>query len=161
MLLVNRVHLPVDVKVEPEVEKVLMDRGVKAVLIEELSIPWRLAWRNRPRGKNPGQLDLALDRAVLIEVPEDAVVVVADRRERGDHQPTGAPHLGLVRPHVHMPPEDTVVLLVHADGVLDRVRLAVLVDQRGVEVVNLAQTVAAERERIDQCPKVELTAVEG
>ena len=43
-------------------------------------------------------------------------------------------------------PEDPVVLFVHADRVLDRVRLALFRRQHGVEVVDHAETVASELE---------------
>src|SRR5215216_8003617 len=60
-----------------------------------------------------------------------------------------------------MPPEDPVVFLVHADGVLYGIGLAVLIDQGRVEVVDLTQTIATERQRVDQRPEVQLTTVEG
>src|SRR5215211_8635317 len=37
----------------------------------------------------------------------------------------------------------------------------ILVDQRRVEVMDLAQAIATERQRVDQRPEVQLTTVEG
>src|ERR687898_73629 len=45
-------------------------------------------------------------------------------------------------------PEDARVLLMHADGVQDRHQLAERVDVRGVEVTNLAETVAPQLEAV-------------
>jgi hypothetical protein len=152
---------PVDVEVEPEVEEVLVDRGVQPVRVEELAVARRLTGGHRPRREDAGQLDLALDAAVLVEVPEDPVVVVADRRERRDDQPARPADVRPAGPHVLVPPERAVVLLVHADGVLHLERRAVLVDQRGVEVADLAEAVAPEGQRVDQRPEVQLAAVVG
>ncbi len=60
-----------------------------------------------------------------------------------------------------MLPSDPVVLLVHADGVGDDPRLALFVGHRDVDVVDLAQAVAAEREGLGHPPEAPLTGVEG
>ena len=59
-----------------------------------------------------------------------------------------------------MLPEDPVVLLVHADRVRDHPRLALLVRERRVEVVDLAEAVAAERERLRHAAEAPLARVE-
>src|SRR5215212_10533467 len=43
VLLVDRVHRSVDVEIEPEVEEVLVDRGIEPIRVEELSVAWRLS----------------------------------------------------------------------------------------------------------------------
>jgi hypothetical protein len=57
-------------------------------------------------------------------------------------------------------PEDAVVLLVHADRVADGVRLPAVVGEDGVEVVDLAQAVAAELERVGLLAEQVLPGVE-
>ncbi len=59
-----------------------------------------------------------------------------------------------------MLPEDPVVLFVHADRVVDHPRLAVLGRERGVEVADLADAVAAERERLRHAAEAPLPRVE-
>src|SRR3954451_22506919 len=112
MLLIDGVHQAIDVEVEPEIEEVLMDRRVQAILVEELAVARFIPWSYGSRREDAGQLHFTLDRAVLVEVPEDAVVVVADRREGRDHQSPGTSHLCHAGTHVQVPPEDAVVLLV-------------------------------------------------
>ena len=70
----------------------------------------------------PVSLTSQLDRAVLVEVPVEGVFVVADGDDERHHQPARPAHLGHCRSGVDVLPEDAVVLLVQADGVLDRVR---------------------------------------
>ena len=112
----------VEVEVEPHVEEVLMIRGVE-LRGDEVAVRRRLARAGGPQREDAGQLDLELDRAVLVEVPEEAVLVVLDRRDRRDDQPPRPPDLGRVgQAAVGVLPEDAVVFLVHADGVLDRQR---------------------------------------
>ena len=60
-----------------------------------------------------------------------------------------------------MLPEDPVVLLVDADGVGGRGRVALLVGHDGVEVVDLAEAVAAERQRVRHAPEPPLACIEG
>ena len=89
--------------------------------------------RRGARGEHdPGRLDLELDGAVEVEVPVEAVVVVADRGEEGDHQPALPAHLAGPGEQVGVLPEDPVVLLVHADRVGDRLRVAEVVGDHRV-----------------------------
>lgn len=94
-----------------------------------------LAFGDRAGGQYAGELDLVLDVAVGVEVPEEAVLVIPDGRDRGDDQPPRAAHLDLLRPEVRVLPGDPVVLLVHADGVRDDDRVARrVVDDESTEV---------------------------
>ena len=120
-----------------------------------------LAGRDRAGREHAGELDLELDRAVLVEVPEEAVVVVADRRERRDHEPPRAAHLARAVAPLDVAPEHADVLLVDADRVRDRHRLAGGVGDDGVEVDDLAEAVAAARERRGGDADAVLAAVEG
>jgi hypothetical protein len=38
VLLIDRVHRPIDIEIEPEVEEVLVDRAVQAIAVEELAV---------------------------------------------------------------------------------------------------------------------------
>ena len=107
-----------------------------------------------------GELDLELDRAVQVEVPVEAVLVVADRRDEADDQATRAAHLGATAVEVDVLPEDSVVLFVNADRVLGLGRVAVLIGVDPVEVEDLAETVAAERERVRHAAEAPLARVE-
>jgi len=89
-----------------------------------------------------------LDGAVEIEVPVEAVVVVADRGEEGEHHAPLPPGLGRARPEVGVLPEDAVVLLVQTDGVGEGLRCAGLVGDDGVQIGDVAEAVAAELERV-------------
>ena len=116
----------------------------------------------RAQREDAGQLDLELDVAVLVEIPEEAVLVVLDRRDRRDDQPARAAHLRVVgQPAVGVLPEDAEVFLVHADGVLDRQRLAAAVAQVGVEVADQAEAVAAELQAVGAHAHAVLADVEG
>ncbi len=96
-----------------------------------------------------GGLGLELDGAVLVEVPVEGVVVVAEGGDEGNHQAAGAAALGgEVGEHIGVFPQKAVVLLVDADGVRQRLRGAVVVGDDGVEVADLAEAVAAQAERV-------------
>ena len=62
--------------------------------------------------------------------------------------------------HVVVLPQDPVVFLVHADRVLHGVRLAFLGREDGVEVVDDAEAVAAELERVRHASEAPLAGVE-
>ena len=113
---------------------------------------------------DPGQLHLELNLPVLLEIPVEAVLVVADGGDEGDDEPAAAPHLGfIICPPVHVLPEDPGVLLMKADRVLDRVDLsmALVGGEVGVEVPDLAQAVAAQGQGVGEKPDPEFAAVEG
>ena len=78
-----------------------------------------------------------------------------------DHQPAPAAHLGALQVGVEVLPPDAVVLLVQADGVLDRVRLPLAVGELDVEVPDLAQAVTAQLQRVRQDADAVLADVEG
>src|SRR5690606_36870764 len=105
-------------------------------------------------------LDLELDGAVEVEVPVEAVVVDADRDEERDDQSALAAGLLRFGENVRVLPEDAEVLLMHADRVLHLVRLAVAIGQDGVEVVDLAEAVAAQLEGVDLKAEQVLAGVE-
>ena len=128
---------------------------------DERAVCRALAGRDRAGREHARELDLERDRAVLVEVPEEAVVVVADRRERRDHEPARAAHLARAVAPLDVAPEHADVLLVDADRVRDRQRLARGVRDDRVEVDDLAEAVAAARERRGGDADAVLAAVEG
>ena len=65
------------------------------------------------------------------------------------------------RPSRDVLPQHAVVLLVQADGVRDRVRLARAVVQDGVHVGDLAEAVAAQLQRRRHEAQAPLADVEG
>ena len=153
--LVDGVAHPVHGHVEPGGEQVLVVRRAQpggdlgGVLV-----------RRAGGEEHAGELDLELDGAVEVEVPVEAVVVVADRGEERDHQAALAAHFPGVGEQVRVLPDDAEVLLVHADGVADRLRVAEVVGDDGVGVVDVAEAVATQLERVGVAGEHVLAAVE-
>jgi hypothetical protein len=127
---------------------------------DECGVGRRSAGRGGTRGDDSRELDLGLDRAVLLEVPVVPVLVVADGGHEREHEPAAAPHLGLAGTPVDVLPQQRGVLLVQADGVAENLGLAGGVDEHGVEVTNLAEAVAPELERVGEHPDPVLADVE-
>src|SRR5882762_7473017 len=100
------------------------------------------------RENDAGEFDLELDRAVLVEIPEEAVVVVTQRRDRGYDKSTGSPDLGVFGLPVVVLPADTEVFLMDADCVSDRLGVPSGVSDYPIHVADLAETVAAEHQRV-------------
>src|SRR4051794_6336455 len=95
-----------------------------------------------------GGLDLEADRAVEVEVPVEAVVVVADGGEEADHHAALTAGLRRAGPEVGVLPQDAGVLLVQADRVAQDLRVALLVGEDGVQVGDVAEAVAAQLESV-------------
>ena len=119
------------------------------------------AGRQRTEREDAGQLDLKLDVAVLIEVPEKAILVVFHGRDGGDDQPARAADFRGVQPAVGVFPQDSVVLLVHADGVLDGERIAPAGAEVAVKILDVAQTIAAEFQTVRAIAETVFTGIEG
>src|SRR4051794_39869332 len=76
----------------------------------------------RPQGRvvhDSRELDLHLDRAVLVEVPVEPIVIVAHGRDHRDRQPARPARLRPPVPPVGVLPEQAHVFLVQTDRVLD------------------------------------------
>ena len=144
--------------VQPRAEQVLVEGGGQAR--RDLG-GVRVIAAGVGRGEqHAGRLDLQLDGAVQVEVPVEAVVVVADRGEVTHHEPALAARLGRVVEDVGVLPEDAEVLLMHAYRVRYGLRVPALVGHGGVQVGDLAQAVAAELERVGPLPAQVLAGVE-
>src|ERR1700680_861073 len=78
--------------VEPDVEKVLVVRTIDAWR-DQRAVGGLNARCNGPGRDDASELDLILDGPVLVEVPEEAVLVVADGGDGRDHEAARPPHL--------------------------------------------------------------------
>src|SRR5205823_2654342 len=92
--------------------------------------------------------------------PEEAVVVVPDRRDRRDDKASGTAHFGVAVAKVPVLPEGPVVLFVDADRVADDDGLTRAVADGRVQVADLAEAIAAELERVRECADEVLADVE-
>src|SRR5207247_3273625 len=137
---------PVYVEAGPGHDEVLVERRVEA-LVHQRPVGGAAARRAGMRGdQDAGRADLALDVAVLVEPPVHEVLVVRHGDVEGDHEAPGPPDLD-AGPLVHVLPADPAVLLVDADGVRYGPGLATGVVHHRVQVGDLAQAVAAQRQR--------------
>ena len=84
--LVDGVGRPVEGEVEPVAEHVLVMRPGQLGR-DRVRVRHPLARAHRLRLDDAGQLHLGLDRPVEVEVPEEAVLVVAHGGDRGDDHP--------------------------------------------------------------------------
>ena len=107
-----------------------------------------LAGGEKVGGEHPGELDLVLHAAVLVEVPVEEVLVVDHGGDEGDHEPARAPSLVVPVAVLHVLPQHAHVLLVHADRLLGDVRLASRVAEHRVEIADVPEAVAPELQRI-------------
>ena len=149
----NRVHFvdavarAVDAHVQPEVEEVLMVGSVD-VGRDHLSPPRSFTVGHRAGGQHTGKLDFHLDRRVVVEVPEEAVLVVAHSADHRDDQAPRPTYLDFLGAEVGVLPRDAVILFVHADRVGDSDRVPRGVVDRAVEVMDLAEAVTPEGQRV-------------
>ena len=141
----HRVGVAVDAHVQAHVEVVLVHHRVQ-VGSDEAPVLRRFVVGRGAAVEHAGQLRLEPDGPVEVEVPEDAVVVVAHRVEGGDDETARTAHFRAAPLEIAVLPEHSVVFLVHADGVRVVHRFSVAVRHVHVEVVDLAHAVAAELE---------------
>jgi len=107
-----------------------------------------------------GGPNLALDVAVLIEPPIHEVLVVGHGHVRGDDHAAHPADLGPAV-LVHVLPQHGVVLFVQTDRVGDGERDARGVMQNGIEVADLAETVAAQFQRRGHEAEAPFADIEG
>src|SRR5690348_7604723 len=90
----DRVLWAIHLHIYPEVEEMLVDNGIKARRNERPVLRLRrLADKHTPGAHNPCELDLDLDGSILVEIPEESVVVDSHRSEEGNDQAPRAAHL--------------------------------------------------------------------
>ena len=144
--------------VHADIEAVLVVRGIKA-RGDLCAVLARIAGNYRPGIHDSRQLDLILDRAVLIEIPVKAVLVVADSGDERDDQAPGAAYFGPVGAPVHVFPEDPKIFFMHADHIRHLENAAPAACHIGIKVADLAKAVAAQLQCIRQHADPVLTAV--
>ena len=160
---VDLVHLvvgAVDLHIESDVEQVLVV-GRSQARGDHPGVVSGIAVGHGHGGHDPGQLHFELHGAVEVEVPVEAVLVIAHRGDGAHDQSTRPPYFAAPGDHVDVLPEDAVVLLVHADGVGPSMRLAAFVGKDVVEVADLAEAVAAERQGVRHASQAPFAGVEG
>ena len=87
----------VHLHVQADVEQVLVERGGQLRGDHRWRSGARLPGRDGHGGQDAGQLHLELDGAVEVEVPVEAVLVVAHGGDRAHHQPPRPADLGRAR----------------------------------------------------------------
>jgi len=124
-------------------EEVLMVRRVKQRR-NQCAVNWAFAFVDRCKRENAGELDFELDIAVLVEVPEEAVLVVFDGGDGRYNQAAGAAHVGRIREStIGVFPENAVIFSC-MQMALGMVRLPPrLVAEMCVQIGDVSQAVAA------------------
>mmetsp|Transcript_29671 Transcript_29671/g.83668 ORF Transcript_29671/g.83668 Transcript_29671/m.83668 type:complete len:223 (-) Transcript_29671:108-776(-) len=138
------VGLPVHCKVQPRTEHVLVDLSVDPRGHHDTPAWLLLALGEEVGGELPAETDLEVDGSVLAQVPVEQVLVVDHRGNGAQHKLAGPPGFSVAVAVLEVLPQDAVVDLMHADSLLDGEGLALRVVQHSVEVVDVAQAVAAE-----------------
>ena len=113
------------------------------------------------RGEDAGRADFVDDFARLVEHEGQDVLVVRDRDDGLQDELAVADDRCAVRAVVGVLPADAGVLLVDADAVFERDRLALVVGDDGAEVVDAAETVAAELEVVGHGAGACVAEIEG
>ena len=159
-VLAHRIAAAVDIHVQASVEEMLVGRAAE-IVVDHAAPGIGFAGCHGRSLDDACKLGLELDRAVLVEIPVEAVVVVADGREEGDHETARAAHFEDAVAELVMLPEDSVVLLMHADGILHHRRLAEVIGRRHIEVVDMAEAVATEFKAVGEAAEAVFAGVEG
>ena len=134
----------VDVGIDTQAEEVLVVVCVDTRVDFCSPRSCRLAWVEGVSVQNASELNLELDRAVLVEDPVDAVLVVGRGEDVADDQLACAGDgRGLIA-EVGVLEKNACVFLVDADGVLDGRGFAGSVDEVGIHVVNRTLAITAE-----------------
>lgn len=111
--------------------------------------------------EDTSQLDVRLDSTVLVEDPLDGVLVVGSSEDLLDDQLAGTGDNNRVVTEVGVLEEDTGILLVDADGVLDLADSTIAAGELGVKVVDCALAVAAQGETVGHVTSTILAEIES
>lgn len=163
IVLDDRVVEAVDHGVDADGEKVLVVLGVDLGRDGDAVGAGGLVWRQDVGVEDAGGLDLVLERAVLVKVVVEAVVVVGDGDKVGEDEAARADGVGAGGVAVvGVLEEDAVVFFVQADGVghVDGLPAGGVAED-GVKVVDGAEAVAAELERVGAEAEAVLADVKG
>ena len=145
----NGIARPVHRHLQPGAESVLMDMALQAGGHFN-PVFGGLAGQASGGVDDAGGLHLEGDLAGLVEIPVEGIFVIADGADRGDHQLAATPDLGAFGTEIPMFPEDAVILLMDADGLLDLENAAFHGVQLGIQIGDMAQAVAAQLQRVGQ-----------
>ncbi len=159
-MLAHGVAAAVDVHVQAGIEEVLVGRAAQ-IVVHHAAPTIGLAGHDGRGLDDAGQLGFELNGTVLVKVPVEAIVVIADGGEEADDEAPRTPHLEQPVAEFVVLPDDAIVLLVHADRVLHHERLALAVGGRHVEIVNVAEAVATELQRVGEHAEAVFAGVEG
>ena len=115
----------------------------------------------RRGGEDAGGADFVRDFAGLVEHEGQDVLVVADGDDGLEHEFAVAGYSGAAGAVVRVFPADAAVLFVDADAVLDGRRDTLVVGDHGGEVLDVAETVAAQLEVVCHCAGAGIAKIEG
>lgn len=101
-----------------------------------------LARGHRVGVQDPGELDLQLDRPVLVHDPVDAVLVVCGGEDLGDDELAATGHDSGAVAEVGVLEQDARVLFVDADSVFDGHGSTSTVAKLGIQIVDNTFAVA-------------------
>jgi len=144
----HRVLDPVNVRVQPQTEQVLVDVGVDAGIRLGPLAERVLARKHGVRVGDTRELNLELGRAVLVEDPVDSVLVAGGGEDLRDDQLARAGGSDETVAEVGVLEEDPVILLVDADCVSDDCDLASFTGEVGIHVMDRVLAVAPEGEAV-------------
>jgi len=85
---------------------------------------------------------------VLMETPVEGILVVGHGNNEGDDEFPGAGYCDLVIPILGVLVEESVILLMDANGVLDNVGLTVVIVDNPVKVLDRPQTITSQFQRV-------------
>src|SRR5258708_36810862 len=114
-----------------------------------------------PQGQDASQLDLELNIAVLIQVPEKAIFVVLNRRDRRDDQAARSAHFRRLQAAVGVLPEDAVILFMHAHRIFDGERFAATRTEMAVEILNEPKAIATQFKAVRSHPETIFAGIKG
>ena len=87
---------------------------------------------------NASEFHFHLDRAIKIQVPKKAIVIVTDRKDGTNDQTTRTSHLTCAGLCIEMFPLNTVIFLMHTDRMFNSADLAFMRDQVDIKIVDFA-----------------------
>src|SRR5581483_5857187 len=102
-----------------------------------------------------------LNGAILVEIPEVAILVVANGGDERNDQTARTTHLCLIRAPIYMLPKDAIIFFVHTDDIGQFYQIAAAVSHEGSKIVNVAQAIASDFEGISQRPHAIFSYIEG
>lgn len=142
--IVGTVDVRVDTKTQEVFVIVCVDSGV------DFGAPsfGVFAWVHGIGVENAGELDLKLDRAVLMEIPIDAIFVVGSCEDVRDDEFSATGYNDGVISKIGMLEQNAGVLFMHADGVLDGLARPGAVDEVGVHVVYGSFAITTQRQTV-------------